>query len=343
MPSLAAPFSLQGPLRLRAMSAARLLWAMVAVALRRGLRGPRFPSWSFAFEAGTAFLRCQDRAVRRLAGRAAVEESRALIDSLVFRLPNTAQVERAREAQAPVPATWFIAERPGSTILYLHGGGYVFYPKMTENLIAAFALAAGGRTLVPSYRLAPEHPFPAALEDAVATYRWLIEAGARASDVFVAGDSAGGHLALCLCLALQEQGIAKPAGVIAISPWTDPANRGASMRTNACHDWMSPATADRVARWAAGRDDQIKAPLYDRLRRDLSRLPPLLVHGGEVEICRDMIVEFCKRAASSGTDIQWTIWPEMTHNFHGFGDLAASAPAALEAIGRFIREHRVEK
>ena len=341
MPSLAAPFSLQGPLRLRAMSATRLLWALMTVSLRRGLRGPRFPSWSFAFEAGTAFLRCQDRAVRRLTGPAAVKESRALIDSLVFRLPDAARVVCAHETKAPVPATWFIAERPGPTILYLHGGGYVFYPKMTANLIAAFARAAGGRMLVPNYRLAPEHPFPAALEDAVAAYRWLIEADALASDVFVAGDSAGGHLALCLALALQEQGIAKPAGVIAISPWTDPANGGASMQTNACHDWMSPETADKLAGWAAGRDDQVRPPLYDRLERDLGRLPPVLVHCGEVEICRDMIVAFCDRAASSGADIRCTIWPEMTHNFHGFGNLAACAPAALEAIGRFVREHRV--
>jgi epsilon-lactone hydrolase len=321
-----------------AMSAARFIWSLLTVSLRRGLLGPQLPSWTFAFEVGTAFFRRQDRAISRLAGPRAVADSRALIDSLTFHLPRTGQIGRAGEPQAPVPANWFATNGSGPTILYLHGGGYVFCPKMTENLIEAVALAAGGRTLVPMYRLAPEHPFPAALEDALTTYRWLVENRARNCDIFIAGDSAGGHLALSLCLALHEQGMPRPAGVIAISPWTDPDNRGASMQTNESHDWMSAATANRLARWAAGGNGG-EGPLFSQLRQDLARLPPALVHGGGAEICRDMIVEFCHRAESAGADIQWTIWPDMTHNFHGFANLAPSARLALDDIGRFIREH----
>ena len=217
------PLSLQRINRLAAASLWRLALATVSVLLRRLRHGPLRPSWTLAFEIATRFFQAQDARVRAVAASGDLARCRAIADSLVFYRPALNDVRI--ETEPRVPGAWFIAPRPGPTVLYFHGGGYAFYPKMTDNIVAAVAMATGGRALVPHYPLAPEHPFPAQLEAARSAYRWLLES-TPPEQIIVAGDSAGGHLALMLLLTLND--LPKPAAAVAISPWTDPRNGGAS-------------------------------------------------------------------------------------------------------------------
>jgi acetyl esterase/lipase len=334
MPHAFKPLSLHGSIGMRAGSLMLLFRATVSTLWRRLLTGALRPSWTLSFEIATRFFRAQDARVRAVAATGDVERCRAIADSLVFYRPalNRVRIEPERQPAG----SWFVASRDGPTVLYLHGGGYVFYPRMTDNIVAAVALAAGGRTFALHYPLAPEHRFPAQLEAARKAYAWLLES-VPASQIVIAGDSAGGHLALMLLLTLN--GLPKPAAAIAISPWTDPANGGASVVANSTFDWMSPQLSDQMARWAGPEFTQHASLNAWPDVRDLAALPPVLVHAGEAEICRDMIEEFCGYAARAGAPVTCRIWPDMTHNFHGFGEMMPQSRDALTEIGAFAASH----
>jgi acetyl esterase/lipase len=329
------PLSLHGSIGLRAAGLSLLARSAVFVVLRRLLRGPLRPSWTLAFEIATRFFRTQDGRVRAVAASGDVARCRAIADSVVFTRPVLNDIRIEDEHR--IPGAWFITPRPGPTVLYFHGGGYAFYPRMTDNIVAAVAMAAGGRTFAAHYPLAPEHPFPAQLKAARDAYRWLLDSSVAPSQIVFAGDSAGGHLALMLLLTLNE--LPKPAAAVVISPWTDPRNGGASMTANTAFDWMSPAMSDQLARWA-GPEFLRQASLTEWPDvRDLAALPPLLVHAGEAEICRDMVEQFCTRARHAGAPVTCRIWPDMTHNFHGFGELMPQSRDALREIGAFVTTH----
>ena len=248
MPMRFHSFTLQGSFARRVNSLFLFARSTCAVALARVFRGPRLPSWPLEFEVATRFFKMQDAQILQLAARVSPEALRATVDSLVFRLPPLKTMRKTLETE---PAgTWFFTDRAGPTILYFHGGGYALYPAMTDNIIALVASAAGGRTFIPRYRLAPEHAYPAQLDDAVTAYRWLMKQGIDPARLIVAGDSAGGHLAIALLLTLTAAGLPIPAAGVAISPWTDPQNGGASMQTNSAFDWMSPQMSEQLARWA---------------------------------------------------------------------------------------------
>ena len=333
MPARVQTFTLHGPLAARITSLLLLARSAVAVIVTRILRGPLRPSWPFELEVATRFFKAQDDQILALIAHAPMEEIRGRIDSLVFRLPVIDRVRRVPEHR--FAGHWLETDRPGPTVLYFHGGGYSLYPAMTDNLIAAVALAAGGRTFVPHYRLAPEHPYPSQIEDAKSAYRWLLQGGTAPSQLVLAGDSAGGHLVLVLALALKAAGLPLPAAAVAISPWTDPRNAGASMQSNRPFDWMSPRMSDQLARWAGPELAQASLLHWPRTD-DFKHLPPLLVQAGEAEICIDMIDAFCDLAERAGTDITYRRYPDMTHNFHGFGDLVPQSREALDEIGAFI-------
>jgi acetyl esterase/lipase len=334
MPTAFKPLSLNGSIGLRAGSLGRLAWSAASVLVGRLRRGPLRPSWTLAFEIATDFFKAQDACVRNAAAAGDPARCRAIADSLVFYQPVLNDV-RIDTVDHP-PGAWFTARRTGPTVLYLHGGGYAFYPKMTDNIIAAVVTMTGGRAFVPHYPLAPEHPFPAQLEAARDAYRWLLESNAPAQIVF-AGDSAGGHLLLMLLLTLND--LPRPAGAVAISPWTDPQSGGASIAGNTAFDWMSPAMGEQLARWA-GREFTENASLTEWPdARDLAGLPQLLIHAGEAEIARDMIVQFCIRAKRSGAPVTWRLFADMNHNFHGFGEMMPQSCDALAEIGAFVTEH----
>ena len=328
------PLSLHGSIGLRVASLLRLVGAAIITVLRRPVLGPLRPSWTLAFEIGTRFFKSQDAHVRAVAASGDITRCRAIADSLVFYRPVLNEVRIEQETKPP--GAWFTAPKPGPTVLYLHGGGYAFYPRMTDNIVAAVSAAVGGRTFALHYPLAPEHPFPAQLEAARRAYAWLLESVPPSQIVF-AGDSAGGHLALMLLLTLSD--LPQPAAAVAISPWTDPNNGGASGAANGAFDWMSPEMGDQLARWAGPEFTQHASLTEWPDVRDLATLPPVLVHAGDAEIARDMVVQFCTRAKSAGAPVTCRIWPDMNHNFHGFGELMPQSRDALAEIGAFAARH----
>jgi acetyl esterase/lipase len=216
-----------------------------------------------------------------------------------------------------VAAEWI--EAPGAdagVILYLHGGAYALGSINTcREFVARLARSAGMRGLALDYRLAPEHPFPAAVEDATSAYEWLLATGTAPSRILVAGDSAGGGLALATLVALRDAGKPLPAGAVCISPWTDLTLSGASIQSKAHVDWLLDAESlEMFAKFYAGERDRT-SPLISPLFADLKGLPPLLVQVGTDEVLFDDATRCADRARQAGVDARLEIWDEMFHVF----------------------------
>ena len=269
-----------------------------------------------------------------------IPERRAQYDRAerVFPTPSDVAIEAVT---APTrPAEWLRppGARADAAVLYLHGGGYVIGSlRSHRHLAAAIARAAGTVALLADYRLAPEHPFPAALDDAVAAYQWLLGRGLAPSRIVVAGDSAGGGLTVATLLALRDRGLPQPAGGVCISPWVDLTCSGATYATKAAVDPI--VTRESVAMMAqayAGAGDP-KAPLLSPLYADLRGLPPLLVQVGSDEVLLDDALGLAERARAAGVDVTVEEWPAMIHVWHWFLPMLAEAERAVDVIGNFVR------
>jgi len=270
-----------------------------------------------------------------------VAERRAMYDKAqhVFTLPADSTVEPV--TAGGVPAEWIVAKGAATdaAVLYLHGGGYVIgSPRSHRHLAAAVARAAGVACLAPDYRLAPEHPFPAAVDDALAAYRWLLETKRIAPRrIVVAGDSAGGGLTVALLLAAREAGLALPGGGVCISPWTDMTASGKSYETKAASDPM--VTRQGLGEMTAayvGKSDP-RGPLVSPLFADLRGLPPLLIQVGSEEVLLDDAVGLADRARAAGVEATLEVWEPMIHVWHWFLPWLDEAQAAVEKIGGFVR------
>ncbi len=255
--------------------------------------------------------------------------------------PLAADVRVERVDAAGVPAEWITA--PGASsrhaLLYLHGGAYLSgNPRLYRDLGARLSRACAAPVLLADYRLAPEHPFPAALEDARAALRWLRQ-DRPMSDCAIGGDSAGGGLALATLVAERDAGEALPACAFAFSPWTDLAGTGASVRANARRDpWLASTLLTPAARLYL-RDTPAEHPLASPLYADPRALPPLLLHAVESEILRDDTLRFAERARAAGVAVDTRIWRNLPHAFAIFAPLLPEARACVEECGRFTREH----
>jgi monoterpene epsilon-lactone hydrolase len=232
---------------------------------------------------------------------------------------------------------------PGSRadrhILYLHGGGYVTgSPGLYRHLTWRLAAAGQARLSAIDYRLAPEHPFPAALDDASAAWHGLLAEGASPQHCVVMGDSAGGGLSLALVLKLRDMGVPLPAAVVALSPWTDLAVTGASCRLNADVDPMQNADdlLPLAAQYLGGADPRnpYASPLYGTLQG----LPPTLLQVGSDEILRDDSVRMAERMRAAGCTVALEIWPRMPHVWHAFVPFLPEARRAIARIGAFVQQ-----
>jgi len=229
------------------------------------------------------------------------------------------------------------------TILYFHGGGYIAGSCATHRDLAARISAAGGvRVLVVDYRLAPEHKYPAALEDGLRSYRWLRNGGVAAEQIVVGGDSAGGGLALETLIVLRDGGEELPKAAFLLSPWLSPIPDGESYETRAAADPFITkefALACAEALLGGTETDSRELVLFDR---NLRGLPSLLVQVGEDEILLSDSVRLVENALAAGVDARLDVWKEMWHVFQAFAVVLPEAKHAVASIGSFVRDELVE-
>ncbi|MFO0572047.1 MAG: alpha/beta hydrolase [Polyangiaceae bacterium] len=278
---------------------------------------------------------------RELPTRDNVPLMRTLLDAAAGRSPRGTEVEEVDAAG--VPAEWVRCGEvdPDRRLLYLHGGAYVTGSRVSHRALAArISRAARVTVLLIDYRLAPEHPHPAALEDAVAALGFMLETGplgpARARRSFVAGDSAGGGLALATLLSARDAELPLPDAAIALSPWTDLAMTGDSFMSRAGVDPMiTPSFMHPCAALYLDATDA-RHPLASPLYGDLGNLPPLLLHVGDEEVLLDDTRRFAERARAAGVEVTAEVWPEMFHVFHAFAGMLPEGREAIAKIGEFL-------
>ncbi len=254
-----------------------------------------------------------------------------------FKVPPGVDVQQVVEGQ--IKGEWIIPtsapERP--VILYLHGGAWVLsWNVVHRRMVANLCLAAGLQAFAVDYRVAPEHTFPAALDDCVAAYRWLLGRGIAPGEIVIAGDSAGGNLTLTTLMSLRDAGDPMPALGVCISPSTDLKGTGETFRTKKDPVVTPEFVLGMRSLYAAGHDP--KSPLLSPLYGDLQGLPPLLVHAGGEEMLLSDATRLADAARSAGVDVSLVVWPGMWHVWHLLAPTLPEARQAIAGIATFIRE-----
>jgi len=278
-----------------------------------------------------------------LALNLSIQEQRTRMDELARRGIRIPKEVNIRTVQAGgVHAEWFEPLEVDShgVILYLHGGGYCICSSHTHRGLAArLAIASRARLLIIDYRLAPENPFPAALEDALAAYRWLLGQGIPGQRIAIGGDSAGGGLTLATTLCLRDAGQALPAALFLLSPWTDLTFSGESHTTRKKVD---PIFGGEGKRWGfapayLGTQDPAD-PLVSPLFADLHNLPRTLIHVGNDEVLLDDSVRLEQNLKATGIESRLEVWDGMWHVFQIFAPFVPEAQHSIDELGEFIRQ-----
>jgi epsilon-lactone hydrolase len=259
---------------------------------------------------------------------------------LAFGLASDVTVEKI--TVGGVPAEWTCTPDADATtvVLYVHGGGYVIGSLDSHrHLVAEIGRACGARALAVDYRLAPEHPFPAPVEDALAAYRFLLGSGIKPGRIAIAGDSAGGGLVVAAMLAIRGAGLPLPGCGWCISPWVDMQSTGASMVDNAARDptVQKAGILDFAGIYLAGADP--RSPLASPIHGELRGLPPLLIQVGAVETLLDDALMLARAASLADVYVDLQIWPEMIHVWHQWFTQLGAGRRAIAAGGAFVREY----
>jgi len=256
-------------------------------------------------------------------------------------IPAQPDVKAERISAGGVDAEWITA--PGAAadrvVLYLHGGGYVLGSVKTHrDLIGRISRAAQARVLALNYRLGPEHPFPAAVDDALAGYRYLLENKVQPSRIVVAGDSAGGGLTIAALIAIRDAGLRVPAAGVCLSPWVDMEGKGESMTTRAKADPVvqREGLVGMAQAYLGGKDP--RTPLASPIHADLKGLPPLLIQVGDAETLLDDSTRIADKARAAGVQVKLEVWPEMIHVWQMFASFLPEGQEAVDGIGKYIRE-----
>lgn len=268
-----------------------------------------------------------------------LEVARQGLEALFAQYPIPPDVAIEKTTIENIPAEWVVAPNAvrNRVFLYLHGGAYIMGSLNTHrDLAAKLSRSTSTSVLVIDYRLAPEHPFPAALEDALIAYRWLLANGFDPEQIVIGGDSAGGGLTLSTLLSLRDAGDPLPGGAVLLSPWTDLAGTGESMESRREVDpWLSPDSSRVVPSLYIGSLDR-RNPIVSPLYADLTGLPPMLVHVGNDEILLDDSVRLVENGRGVGVDMQLKIWDDMWHVFQSFQ--IPEAKQAIDEIGQYVSE-----
>ena len=253
-------------------------------------------------------------------------------------IPSSVKFERV-DANG-VPAEWITP--PGvetdKVLFYLFGGAYNMGTIETRRKLPFLISESSNiRAFLVGYRLAPEHPFPAALDDSITAYQWLLSTGIKAENIIIAGASAGGGLTVATLLKLRELSLPLPTGAVLLSPWTDLALKGESMKLNAEYEpGLSKLNLGMTAMSYSGKYRR-RNPLISPLYGDLKGLPPMLIHAGNVETLRDDSVRLADRAKTAGVDVTLEVWDDMPHVFQKFYGEIPESKQAIEKIGQYIQ------
>ncbi|MBT8107676.1 MAG: alpha/beta hydrolase [Gammaproteobacteria bacterium] len=251
-------------------------------------------------------------------------------------------VETRPDRLAGVDVDWLHPKdaRKDKVLYYLHGGAYVLGSRRTHRKLAGhMAKATGIVAVLPEYRLAPENPFPAAIEDAVAVYKALLEAGHGPDDIVIAGDSAGGGLTVATLLSLRHEGVPLPAAAVLLSPFLDVTGSGESMKTRLGKDpWFDPEDIHVVARYYSPDETQWTNPLVSPVFANVAGLPPMLIQVGDEEILLSDSTRLAEHLREEGVDAELQVWPELWHVFQLFVGKMPESKAAIGKIGDYIRK-----
>ncbi|MBX3050477.1 MAG: alpha/beta hydrolase [Caldilineaceae bacterium] len=269
-----------------------------------------------------------------------IAQMRQNLDRLGQRIKPPQSVSVERTWVEGLQADWLIPRTApdDARLLYLHGGGYIVGSFASHRgLVGNLAAACGLATLMPEYRLAPENPFPAALEDSLRVYRRLLADGIAPHRLVLGGESAGGGLVLATLFSLRDEGLPLPAAAFVLSPWTDLAATGDSLRTRARQDpWFDPEGVAVTAAYYLG-DTSPTNPLASPLYGDLTGLPPLLIHVGDYEILRDDSIRLAAKARDAGVDVTLRVWDGMWHVFQSLASRVPEARQSVDEVGAWVQ------
>lgn len=324
----------------RARSAAELAAAIAAVSARRLIKGRRRPGWNWFLEVTTRLFRQRLNTAFDMQN---IEDARRYLDTLVFDSPALDEVIVTPVEHETIRGAWYVPKnkQPAVTALYLHGGGFCFYPRGYASFIALLTLALDAKVFALDYRLTPEHCYPAQLHDALGAYKWLLARGVKPEELIVGGDSAGANLTLALLLIAREQRLPQPALAIALSPSTDMEHGYPSLVHNQEFDWLEARMLGPWSDWyceRSGRND----PLVTVMRADLRGLCPIYIQAGTAEIFYDSIHAFVARAQSQHADVVFDAWEDMNHDFQMFGGDVPQSREALQRLHDVVSE-RVQR
>jgi monoterpene epsilon-lactone hydrolase len=273
---------------------------------------------------------------------ATVPQMRESWDRLFSDVKNFAPVKKTNVSAGGVDAEWLVGPgaRDDYAVIYLHGGGYVLGSVNSHrDMIARLSAASGARALALNYRLAPEHPFPAAVDDAVSAYKYVLAQGISPGRIAIAGDSAGGGLTAATLLAIRDQKLPLPAAGVLLSPWVDMEGIGESMNGGVSDDPMvgKHLIGAMATPYLNGADPRtpLAAPLY----ADLRGLPPLLIQVGRREALLDDTTRLAHRARKAGIDVTLEVWTGMIHVWQIFASELEEGREAVDRIGEYLRKH----
>lgn len=283
------------------------------------------------------------RQQEKVAIKKRVEDGRAVFEQFapMFQIPKDVKIDNVDVSG--VPAVWISTPEAvkENVVLYLHGGGYIIGSINTHKEFGSrISRVSNSRVLLLDYRRAPEHPFPAALEDAVAAYKWLIDnEGIKPENVIIGGESAGGGLTLATLLKLRDTGIPLPAAALILSPWADLDMTGDTIRTKAKVDPLASASELFFYSSLYTGEDDPKNPYISPLYADLKGLPPMIIQVGSAEILLSDATRIAEKAKAAGVDVILDIWEDMIHMFQMFALFAPEGQKATEKLGKFIQKH----
>ncbi len=273
---------------------------------------------------------------------------RRLVNNSSRRMPKPpADIDFRSERIDGIPCLWVKAmgAEPEKLILYLHGGGYIFCSAHTthKDILWRLSVASKCRVIAPDYRLAPEHPYPAALEDSIKVYRWLLDQGYKPENIVIAGDSAGGGLTYGTVLKSRDLGLPLPAATVAMSPWTDLAVTGESVITNLKRDALIPGDGlpEGAQYYLAGAStrDPYASPLYG----DPTGLPPTLIQVSKDEVLLDDSRRLAAKYRAAGVPCELELWDGMPHVWQTLAMFIPEGKTAINRIGAFIAKHLHDK